>query len=67
MVDMKVLMYTNFREKLWKKMNSLSSMRNGRFHLSNCTNKVQKMGVLYTHPPKILGSSPNFLKIPKNK
>jgi hypothetical protein len=36
-------------------------MRNGRFHPSKCRNKVQNMGVLYTHFPKIVGP---FLTIP---
>jgi hypothetical protein len=53
-VDMKVLVYFNFSKiKIWKKMESLSSMRNGRFHLSKCRGKVQKMGMLYTHSPKM--------------
>jgi hypothetical protein len=34
-------------------MKSPSSMRNGRFHPFECRGKVQKMGVLYTHPPKM--------------
>jgi hypothetical protein len=38
-------------------------MRNGRFHPSKYRGKVPKMGVLYAHPPKMLGSSSNFLKI----
>jgi hypothetical protein len=42
-------------------------MRNGRFHSSKCRGKVQKMGVLYTHSPKMLGPSPNFLITPKIK
>jgi hypothetical protein len=32
-------------------------MRNGRFNTSKCRGKLQKMGVLYTHSPKMLGSS----------
>jgi hypothetical protein len=34
-------------------------------HPSKCRGKVQKMGVLYTHHPKMPGPSPNFLRIPK--
>jgi hypothetical protein len=66
LVDMKVLVYSNFSKK-WKKMKSLSSMRNGRFHPPKCRGKVQKIGVLYTHSPKMLGPSPNFLITPKKK
>jgi hypothetical protein len=51
-------------------MKSPSSMRNGRFHPPKCRGKVQKMGVLYTHSPKMPGPSPNTknkkLKNPKN-
>jgi hypothetical protein len=43
-------------------MKSPSSMRNGRFHLSKCRDKVQKMGVLYTHSPK---RPDPFPKLPK--
>jgi hypothetical protein len=43
MVDMKILVYSNFsKNKFWEKMNSPSSMRNGRFHPSKCRGKVQK-------------------------
>jgi hypothetical protein len=43
---MKVMAYFNFRKmKIWKKMKSPSSMRNGRFHPSKCRGKVQKTGV----------------------
>lgn len=28
-------------------------MRNGRFHPPKCRGKVQKMGVLYAHLPKM--------------
>jgi hypothetical protein len=53
MIDMKVLVYFNFsKNKFGKKMESPSSMRNGRFHPPKCRGKVQKMGVLYTHSPK---------------
>jgi hypothetical protein len=43
MVDIKVLVYSNFSKKL-EKMKSPSSMRNGRFHPSKCRAKVQKIG-----------------------
>jgi hypothetical protein len=39
-------------------------MRNGRFHPSKCRGKVQKIGVLYTCFPKILGL---FFITPKKK
>jgi hypothetical protein len=42
-------------------------MKNGRLHSPKCRGKVQKMGVLYTHSPKMPGPSPNFLIIPKKK
>jgi hypothetical protein len=46
-------MYSKFRKnKIWKNMKSPSSMKNGRFDTPKCRGKVQKMGVLYTHPPK---------------
>jgi hypothetical protein len=48
-------------------MKSQSSMRNGRFHPPKCRGKVQKMGVLYTHSPKMPGPPPNFLMTPKIK
>jgi hypothetical protein len=51
--------YSNFSIKNWKKMKSPSFMRNGRFHPPHCRGKDQKMGVLYTHSPKMLGVSPN--------
>jgi hypothetical protein len=55
MVDMKVQVYSKFsKNKIWKKMKSPSSMRNGRFDTPKYRGKVQKMGVLYTHPPKKL-------------
>jgi hypothetical protein len=56
-VDMKVLVYSNFSQKNSKKMKSPSSMRNERFHTPKCRGKLQKMVVLYTHPPK----KPKFL------
>jgi hypothetical protein len=52
-VDMKVQVYSNFsKNKIWRKMKSPSSMRNGKFDTSKCRGKVQKMEVLYTHPSK---------------
>jgi hypothetical protein len=44
-------------------MKSPSSITNGRFHRPR--DKLQKIGVLYTHSTKMLGPSPNFLIIPK--
>jgi hypothetical protein len=35
-------------------MKSPSSMKNGRFDTPKYSGKVQKMGVLYTHPQKKL-------------
>jgi hypothetical protein len=56
MVDMKVQVYSKFsKNKIWKKMKSLSSMKNGRFDTPKCKGKVQKMGVLYTHPQRSPG------------
>jgi hypothetical protein len=46
-------------------MKSPSSMGNGRFHPPKCMGKVQKMGVLYTHSPKMPKPSPNFFIISK--
>jgi hypothetical protein len=63
MVDMKVRVSSKFsKNKIWKKMKSPSSMRNGRFHTPKCRGKLQKMGVLYTHSSKMLGPSPNNQK-----
>jgi hypothetical protein len=57
-VDMKVQVYYKFsKNKIWKKMKSPSSMRNGIFHLCKCRGKLQKMGVLYTHSFKMPGPS----------
>jgi hypothetical protein len=45
-------------------------MRNGRFDTSKCRGKLEKMGVLCIHTPKMLGSSsklPNFFYLKKNK
>jgi hypothetical protein len=51
-VDMKVQVYSKFRKnKIWKKVKSSISTRNGRLNTSKCRGKLQKMGVLYTHPP----------------
>jgi hypothetical protein len=43
MVDMKVLVYSEFR-KNWKRIKFPSSMKNGRFHPLQCRGKVQKIG-----------------------
>jgi hypothetical protein len=44
MVDMKVQVYSKFsKNKIWKKIESPSSMRNGRFHPPKCRDKVQKI------------------------
>jgi hypothetical protein len=62
-VDMKVQVYSKFRKiKIKKKVKSPISMRNGRYNTSKCRGKLQKMGVLYTHSPKIHGMFP---KLPK--
>jgi hypothetical protein len=54
MVDMKVYVYSRFsKNKIWKKMKSPSSMRNGRFHPPKCRFKLQKMGELYTRSFKM--------------
>jgi hypothetical protein len=45
-------------------MKSPSSMRNGRFYAPKYMGKLQKMGVLYTHSPKMLRS---LKKTNKNK
>jgi hypothetical protein len=64
-VDMKVHVYSKFsKNKIWKKVKSPNSMRNGRFNTSKYRGKHQKMGVLYTHSSKIPGP---FLKLPKKK
>jgi hypothetical protein len=39
--------YSKFREnKIWKKIKSPNSMRNGRFYPPKRRDKLQKMGVL---------------------
>jgi hypothetical protein len=44
-VDMKVQVYSEFRKnKIWKKVKSPNSMRNGRFNTSKCRGKLQKIG-----------------------
>jgi hypothetical protein len=58
-MDMKVQEYFNFNQKNWKNRKFPSSMRNGRFHPPKYRGKVQKMGVLYTHSPKMPSPSPN--------
>jgi hypothetical protein len=53
----------NFRKnKIWKKMKSPISMRNGTFNTSKCRGKLQKIGVLYIHSPKSHGPFPKLLK-----
>ena len=64
MVDMEVQVYSNFRKNKIK-IKSPSSMRNGKIHSPKCRGNLQKMEVLYTHSPKMLGPSPNFLITPK--
>jgi hypothetical protein len=55
-VDMKVQVYSKFsKNKIWKKMKSPSSMRNGRFDTPKYRGKVQKMGLLYIHPQRSPG------------
>jgi hypothetical protein len=45
--------YSKFRKnKISKKVKSPNSMRNGRFDTSKCRGKLEKMGVLCTHPTK---------------
>jgi hypothetical protein len=39
---MKVLVHSNFSQKISKRMKSSISMRNGRFHPSKYRSKVQK-------------------------
>jgi hypothetical protein len=64
-VDIKVQVYSKFRKnKIWKKVKSPISTRNGRFNTSRCKGKLQKMEVLYTHSPKSRGP---FSTLPKNK
>jgi hypothetical protein len=61
---MKVPVHSNFRRKEKEKVKSPNSMRNGRFNTFKCRGKLQKMGVLYIHSPKILGPFP---KLPQKK
>jgi hypothetical protein len=45
MVDMKVHVYSKFsKNKIWKKVESPSSMKDERFHHSKCMGKVHKIG-----------------------
>jgi hypothetical protein len=46
-------------------MKSPSFVRNERFHPPKYRGKIEKMGVLYAHSPKMPNPSPNFLIIPK--
>jgi hypothetical protein len=50
---MKVQVYSKFfLNKIWKKVKSPISIRNGRLNTSKYRGKLQKMEVLYTQPPK---------------
>jgi hypothetical protein len=64
-VDMKVQVYSNFRRKNSKIIKSPCSMRNERFYTPKCRGKVQRMEVLYMHPPKnpMQGPLNFFIKI----
>jgi hypothetical protein len=48
-------------------MRSPSFMRNGRFHPPKCRGRVQKMGAMYTHSPKMPSPFPKFLITPKKE
>jgi hypothetical protein len=48
-------------------MKSPSSMRIRRFHPPKYRSKVQKMGVLYTHSPKMPGPFPKLLHNTKKR
>jgi hypothetical protein len=48
-------------------MKSPNSMRNGRLNTFKYRGKFQKMEVLYTHSPKMLGLFPNFQKKAKKE
>jgi hypothetical protein len=66
-IDMEVQVYSKFRNKFrknknWKNGKSPTFMRNESCNTSKCRGKLQKMVVLYTHSPKMLGSSS---KVPK--
>jgi hypothetical protein len=53
-VDMKVQVYSKFgKNKISKKVKPPNSMRNGRFDTSKYRGKLEKMGVLCTHSPKL--------------
>jgi hypothetical protein len=44
-MNVKVQVYSNFsKNKIWKKIKSPTSMRNGRFNTSKCRGKLQKIG-----------------------
>jgi hypothetical protein len=64
-VDMKVYVYSKFRKnKIWKKVKSPISMRNGRFYTSKCSFK--KWGCCRCTPPRSPG--PYYMQGPlKNK
>jgi hypothetical protein len=61
MVDMKVMVYSDFskNENKWN-LQALWGMEDFNFP---SVGKVQKMGVLYTHSPKMPGASSNFFII----
>jgi hypothetical protein len=62
---MKVHVYSKLKKnKISKKIKSPNFMRNGRFDTSKCRGKLEKMGVLYTHSPKMSGISS---KLPPKK
>jgi hypothetical protein len=73
-VDVKVHMYSKFRKtKIWKKMKSLISMRNGRFNTSKCRGRAsfKKWGyctpILLAHSPKFQIKNSKIQKIQKKE
>jgi hypothetical protein len=51
---MKVQVYSKFgKNKISKKVKPPNSMRNGRFDTCKYRGKLEKMGVLCTHSPKL--------------
>jgi hypothetical protein len=62
-VDMEVQAYSKFsKNKIWKKVKSPISMRNGIFNTSKCRGKLQTMGCCAPILPKALAHFPNFSK-----
>ena len=63
------LVYSNFSQKLEK--NEISKLHEewkiSPSQLPKKRSKVQKMGVLFTHSPKIPSPSPNFFITPNKK